>query len=114
MKIHQLNILYAWICQAKLDDAPQMGELVQIDESLFNGKRKYNRGRLLLSDGNNNNNNESSSNEDSNTVITMLHEQQEIIISILAWMVSNIERKYFSILLIIRSFRTMDFWYCST
>ncbi|CAF1438954.1 unnamed protein product [Didymodactylos carnosus] len=58
------------VCQEKLNDAPQMGgigEVVQIDESLVRGKRKYNRGRLLLgnrknttaannNDNNNNNN----------------------------------------------------------
>ncbi|CAF1030333.1 unnamed protein product [Rotaria sordida] len=27
-----------------------IGEVVQIDESLFRGKRKYHRGRLLLGD----------------------------------------------------------------
>ena len=40
-----------------------MGGTVQIDESLFHGKHKYNRGRLLL--GNRNNNNDS--NGDSST-----------------------------------------------
>ncbi|CAF2344402.1 unnamed protein product [Rotaria sp. Silwood2] len=34
-----------------------IGKIVQIDESLFRGKRKYNRGRLLLDNHNNNNNN---------------------------------------------------------
>lgn len=39
------------ICFRALNDAPQMGgpgETVQIDESLMRGRRKYNRGRLLL------------------------------------------------------------------
>ena len=37
------------VCEEAFNDAPQMGgigEVVQIDESLFRGKRKYNRGRL--------------------------------------------------------------------
>ncbi|CAF4500135.1 unnamed protein product, partial [Didymodactylos carnosus] len=48
------------VCTEKLNMAPQMGgigEVVQIDESLFRGKRKYNRGRLLLGNQNNNGNN---------------------------------------------------------
>ena len=34
-----------------------IGEVVQIDESLFRGKRKYHRGRLLLGNRDNDNNN---------------------------------------------------------
>ena len=34
-----------------------IGVLVQIDESLFRGKRKYHRARLLLGNRDNNNNN---------------------------------------------------------
>ncbi|CAF3700217.1 unnamed protein product [Rotaria socialis] len=48
------------VCQEAFNDATQMGgvgKIVQIDESLFRGKRKYNRGRLLLGNLNNNNNN---------------------------------------------------------
>ena len=39
---------------ASLEQAPRMGgvgQIVQIDESLFRGRRKYQRGRLLLGDG---------------------------------------------------------------
>ncbi|CAF1374847.1 unnamed protein product, partial [Didymodactylos carnosus] len=39
------------ICTEKMNVGEQMGgigEVVQIDESLFRGKRKYNRGKLLL------------------------------------------------------------------
>ncbi|CAF1523969.1 unnamed protein product, partial [Rotaria sordida] len=55
----------------KLDDAPQMGgigEVVQIDESIFRGKRKYHRGRLLLGDSNVNNVNNANNNNNDNNV----------------------------------------------
>ncbi|CAF4606388.1 unnamed protein product [Rotaria socialis] len=48
------------VWQEAFNDATQMGgvgKIVQIDESLFRDKRKYNRGRLLLGSLNNNNNN---------------------------------------------------------
>ncbi|CAF1313177.1 unnamed protein product [Didymodactylos carnosus] len=51
----------------KLNDAPQMGgigEVVQIDKSLFRGKRKYNRGRLFR--GNRNNATRASNNNNNN------------------------------------------------
>ena len=38
-----------------------MGGIVQIDESLFHGKCKYNRGRLLFGNRNHDNNNGDSS-----------------------------------------------------
>ena len=51
-----------------------IGELLQIDESFFRGKRKYHRGRLLLGIRDNSNNNNvdglvqySSSSDDSDT-----------------------------------------------
>ncbi|CAF4600595.1 unnamed protein product [Rotaria sp. Silwood2] len=47
-----------------------IGKVVQIDESLFRGKRKYNRGRLLLGNRNNNanivNNNNNNNNNNVN------------------------------------------------
>ena len=55
---YNLNLFQ--VCQEKLNDASQMGgigQLVQIDESLFRGKRKYHRARLLLANRDNNNNN---------------------------------------------------------
>jgi hypothetical protein len=48
-----------------------IGKIVQIDESLFRGKRKYNRGRLLLGNTNvnnvNNNNNNNNNDNDNST-----------------------------------------------
>ena len=44
-----------------------IGEVVQIDESLFRGKRKYHRGRLLL--GNRDNNNNNNNNNDINGLV---------------------------------------------
>jgi hypothetical protein len=42
-----------------------IGKIVQIDESLFRGKRKYNRGRLLLGNTNVNNVNNNNNNDNS-------------------------------------------------
>ena len=58
------------MCQTRLNDAPQMGgigEIVQIDESLFRGKRKYHRGRLLL--GNSRNQTTAANNNNSNDLV---------------------------------------------
>jgi hypothetical protein len=43
-----------------------IGKIVQIDESLFRGKRKYNRGRLLLGNTNVNNVNNVNNNNNDN------------------------------------------------
>ena len=43
-----------------------IGEVIQIDKSLFRGKPKHNRGRLLLGNHNNNNNNGNNNINDNN------------------------------------------------